>query len=233
MQHTKRIAISMLLAVVLLTSCQAPLTAQEILTNSSTAMTNVSSFSYTMYIMINSGETPTTISVNGVAEPPERTYMTLDVSEDTVEMVMLSTEEIYIRIANPEEPQEWTAVPPEQLGQLGFDLDSVLQTGNSMEYYIDPQLIGTETINDVECYHITYTIDTTEMMATLGEFYQAAEVTLDNATGEVWIGVNDSLIYKTQSTVAVTAMGVQTQEAVTINLSGFNEPVEIPDPTAQ
>jgi outer membrane lipoprotein-sorting protein len=233
MKSVKRTVLSLLLAAVLLAACQAPLTAQDILTNSSTAMANVSSFSFTMYIMINSGSSPTTISVNGVAEPPERTYMTMDVSEDTVEMVMLSTEEIYIRIVDLEEPQEWTVVPPEQLGQLGFDLDSVLQTGNSMQYYIDPQLVGTETINDVECYHITYTIDTTQMMATLGEFYQAAEVTLDDATGEIWIGVDDHLIYKTQSNVAVTAMGVQTQEAVTINLSGFNEPVEIPDPTAQ
>ncbi|HWQ47263.1 MAG TPA: LppX_LprAFG lipoprotein [Longilinea sp.] len=233
MQRMNRTALSLLLVAVLLAACQAPLSAQEILTNSSTAMENVSSFTYTMYIMINSGETPSTISVNGVAEPPDHTYMTLEVSEGTVEMVMLSTEEIYVRILNLENPQDWTVVPPEQLGQLGFDLDSVLQTGNSLDYYIDPQLVGTETINGVECYHITYTIDTTEMMATLGEFYQAAEVTLDDATGEVWVGVDDSLIYKTQSNVAVTAMGIQTQEAVTINLSAFNEPVEIPDPTAQ
>ncbi len=160
MKSMKRTVLSLLLVAVLLAACQAPLTAQDILTNSSTAMENISSFSFTMYIMINSGASPTTISVNGVAEPPERTYMTLDVSEDTVEMVMLSTEEIYIRIVDLENPQEWTVVPPEQLGQLGFDLDSVLQTGNSMQYYIDPQLVGPKpSMMSRAIYHLY--IDTT------------------------------------------------------------------------
>ena len=98
-----------------------------------------------------------------------------------------------------------------------------LQTGvtSIMRSAQDPEITGNEDIDSVSTYRVEATLPSSELSLIPGV---RQNQTLD---ATAWIGVDDPLVYRVQ---LVGAMFDENESTVTLDLSDFDQPVEIEPP---
>ena len=178
------------------------------------------------------------ITMDGVIELPEKAYLKMSTSGQSVQMLMLSQDEVYARMSDSD---PWQQVDISSgLDSLGLNVDFLSQQ-NAFSLYEDPEYLDDEVINGVNCYHLSYTVDFQSYFDKLLTASAADMFTLENVTsgGEIWIGKADMQVHKNSLeaslTMAVTdaSYGVQSVDLaidMIVFYTHFNEPVTIPEP---
>jgi hypothetical protein len=130
---------------------------------------------------------------------------------------------------------EWQELPPDAVEQFGLSEEGLGQLRMS-DYMLEATLSGETIIDGVPVHEVTFDLDVYAYFESiLGE--AAAEQFLASASngmgsGTMWIGQEDKL---TRKAVIEMSFEIEGQELVVSTQAvymGFNEPVEIPDPTA-
>lgn len=130
---------------------------------------------------------------------------------------------------------DWEELPAEALEESGLSMDSVtdLRIGDHMT---TAALAGTTILDGAPVYEITFALDVaTYFQALLGE--EAGRAFLDMATsseadGRLWIGQEDFLLRRANVEMRFTIEGETVSALSQAAYTGFDEPVDIPDPTA-
>jgi hypothetical protein len=206
---------------------QKELTAQEILDKSTEAMKNVKTMS--LQLIVTSGSAGISIEINGegVIEQPDKAYLKMDYAGQTIEVLTLSKTEAYIKQSGS---TTWEPIAVEQLSQPGgMNVDVPQQLGIA-GFADDIYLAGSETIEGVDCYHLTFGVDMTKYLAQLGEAGAQIDANTSEGAGEFWIDKEDFLMRKFLFNLDVAVQGVTVNASTQITMSKYNEPVKIPSP---
>jgi hypothetical protein len=203
------------------------LTAKEILDKSTQAMKNVKSMS--LQLTITSGGAGVSIEINGegVVEQPDKAYIKMDFAGQTIEMLMLSKTEAYMKQPGS---TDWEPVPADQLSQPGGMNVDVIQQLGIVGFANELNLDGSEILGGVDCYHITFSLDIAKYLAQLGEAGSQIDATTSTGTGDLWIGKDDFLMRKFLFNFDAMTQGVTVNASTLMTMSKFNQPVEIPSP---
>jgi len=203
------------------------LTAREILDKSTEAMKSVKTMSF--QLTVTSGSAGISIEINGegVVEQPDKAYLKMDYAGQTIEVLTLSKTEAYIKQSGS---TTWEPIAAEQLNQLvGMNVDILQQLGIA-GFAHEIYLAGTETIEGVDCYYLTFVVDMAKYLAQLGEAGAQIDVNTSEGTGEFWIDKEGFLMRKFLFNIDAAVQGVTVNASTDIIMSKFNEPVEIPSP---
>ena len=93
-------------------------------------------------------------------------------------------------------------------------------------------LSGTETLDGVETYVVTFDVRPQELLRILNQdmLNQHLGTSRSSATGTVWIGQEDFLARRVAYEVRHVTPWVDNGAPYCVDLGGFDEPVEIPSP---
>lgn len=209
------------------------LTANELLTRSSEAIKDVKTLYIKITITSGSGGISIEINGEGVVEQPDKSYIEMNVFGQTIEMLMLSETEVYIKQPGS---TNWEQVSLDQLNQVGglsqvggLNIDVIQQLG-VIDFANNTNLGNAETIDGVDSYHITFNIDMEKYLSQLGEFGTQIDVNTAKGTGELWVGKVDYLPRKFLFNLDASIQGVTINASTLLTLSKFNQPVDIPSP---
>ena len=206
---------------------QPELTAQEILNKSSEAMKSVKTLSLQLTVTSGSSGISIEIKGEGVIEQPDKAYLKMDYAGQTIEVLTLSKTESYIKQYGS---TTWEPIAAEQLNQLGGINIDVLQQLGIASFADDIFLAGSETIEGVNCYHLTFSVDMAKYLAQLGEAGAQIDVNKSEGSGEFWIDKEGFLMRKFLFNFDAAVQGVTVNASTVIMMSMYNEPVEIPSP---
>ena len=195
------------------------------------AMAAVESFHFitTGSLETTASESEMTISITfeGDSLSPDRTSARLILGVSVfvleIEIVTIGTD---VYLTNPM-TGEWEVTSPEDFGIP----DPVLLISGVLPSLNDMKIVGEERIAEVPTYHLSgsVTLEDPEMLGA------------DLESVDIWIGVEDSLLYRisTQGLTNLDDFGLSLEDmglggegtiALQIDLSDFNEPVEIEPP---
>ncbi len=128
---------------------------------------------------------------------------------------------------------EWEELPEEEVAQMGSLVENVSGLG---DYLTTATVAGTATLDGAPVYEITFDLDVAEYLESLlgEEFGQGlSETALSaEATGQMWIGQEDFLLRRINADMHFDIEGETVTTTSRAAYTGFNEPVEIPDPPA-
>jgi hypothetical protein len=106
--------------------------------------------------------------------------------------------------------------------------------------WISPTLVGEETIDGVDCYHITLLVDPGQYQALAFNGLTAIDLNVMDlaisGTADYWIGKSDLLFHKSTTNIQIeatdnTGASAPLTTEVTLDYSAFNELVTFPVPT--
>jgi hypothetical protein len=174
-------------------------------------------------------------------ELPDHTYCVTDsiVSFGSTEPVTTTNEvvqigeQVWIREGVD---GEWQELPEDALGAAGLSEEGLGQLRLS-DYMTEVELVGETTIDGVPVHEVTFGLDVPAYFSSvLGE--EAAEQFLASAgdssgSGTMWIGQEDNLTRKALVEMMIEVEGQEMVMTTQVTYTAFNEPVEIPDPTAE
>ena len=175
-----------------------------------------------------------------MAELPDKAYcrsdITLIIGEaepiETYNETVQQDERLWLR----EEGGEWQDATNE-FTQSGMFSEEGLEQLVLSEFMEEAEVTGETVIDGVPVYEVTFTLDVNAYFASiLGE--EMAELFASGATensgnGRSWIGQEDMLVRKAFIEMFILIEGEEMHVTTQVASFGFNEPVEIPDPTAQ
>lgn len=118
--------------------------------------------------------------------------------------------------------QEWQSMPAafSPVGSLNLNTGTV----QILERIGEPEYVGTEDIGGTRAYHLSGTVQATDVASIAGS------TTTDTPfKGDIWIGVDDHFVRRIVVVGAATANEVE-GTIRTIELSAFDEPLEIVPP---
>lgn len=141
-------------------------------------------------------------------------------------------EQIWLR----QEGGEWRDVTAEFAESQIFSQEGLQQLTFS-EFIDEAEVVGETTIDGVPVYEVAFSLDVNAYVASiLGEELAAlftAGADENSGSGRTWIGQADRLVRKALIEMSFVIQG-ETMSITTQAASfGFNEPVEIPEPTAE
>lgn len=163
----------------------------------------------------------TVITISGSPEPITQTF----------ELVNLDNQ-LWIRES---ETDPWEPLPEDFLEESGFAADFADQYSSGFDFMIDPVLVGERQIDGEDMFEIEAEVSVDTFTTLLDEetaeqFLSVAEDIEMNTT--MWIGKEDYIIRKQEVTITMTVEGEAFNAVVHTANYGINEPVDIPDPTA-
>lgn len=134
------------------------------------------------------------------------------------------------------EGAEWEEQPADALESAGLSPDGL--TDLRISDYVIETLSVTETdLNGVPVYEIEFVLDVNAYFGSILGEEMANSIIQEGANNEgggiIWIGVEDLLTYKLNVLMTLEADGQTLTMTTRAVYEGFNEPVEIPDPTAE
>ena len=182
-----------------------------------------------MQMNINAAGQSITGSMQGVFENPDKSLISMDLLGTHVEVLSISPTEVYQR---PSSDQAWQKVPQNTTSQFGNALDISKDPEKLLKYYQNLKLIGKETIDEVECYHLSFELDLLQVMTGLG----VNTATLAGASFkgpaviESWVGSQDFFTRKMNEKFTMLSQGQEVVVDATVRLTELNQPVEIPTP---
>lgn len=221
------IAVASLL-VLFLPGCKTKsLTAAEILSQATQKMGDVKSLAMEMNITIQASGTNLIITGEGVTERPDKAYLKMSVMGQTIEVVTKSETEVYLRQAGS---TTWEQVSADEIEQVGINIDLFTQMKID-DIAEDPKLAGSEKVNGTDCYKLTFDVNLENYLQGNGQIIGVAiDPASTKATGEAWVGKNDSLLRKLDIQLTTTIQGISAKIGNTATFSEFNQPVDIPEP---
>ena len=205
--------------------------AELVLSNSAEAMSQVESFAFevTGHLLVDSTDSEVRIPLtyNGVSEAPGRSRASLVLN---VYFFSLQIDLIIIGdtvwTTNPQ-TDVWEEAPSDSIALP----NPALLIGGDTPALSDPVVVGTEQVSGVETIHLTG-VAQIDALSGLGE---------ELATADVWVGVEDWLVYRIVAggEVDLDSLGLPLASAgltgsaelsLDLRLSDFNTPVEIEPP---
>ena len=152
--------------------------------------------------------------------------------EETFNEVVQLGEQIWFR----EGDGEWLDVTIE-LAESGVFAQEAFQQLAFSEFMMEVELVGETTIDGVLVYEVAFSLDAVAYASTIlsEEFADifASSAGENEATGRIWIGQMDMLARKMLLEMPFVILGENVRMTIEDTLFGFDEPVEIPDPTAE
>lgn len=203
------------------------LSAQDILDRSTEAMKTVKTLSLRMVVASGSAGILMEIHGEGVIEQPFKAYLKMDYAGETIEVLTISQTEAYIKQPGS---ASWEAIEASQLSQPGGMNVDVIQQLGIVGFADELELADPESIEGVDCYHITFSLDMTKYLSELGPAGAQIDATTAHGAGSIWVGQDDFLTRKFVFRLDAAVQGITVNASTEITLFDFNLPVEIPSP---
>ncbi|MCB8968938.1 MAG: LppX_LprAFG lipoprotein [Ardenticatenaceae bacterium] len=215
--------------------------ALELLTRSSEAQGKLDSFTQIQTISMESDLFTQTQTQTCMYDMPDQIYC---YNETAViygsETVTGTTEMVYNGEAfwMRQNEGEWEQMPEDFMQQMGYSEDLTAQSRLVLdESLITAATITGETVIDgVPVYQIEAEMDLSAMLEIMLNEEMAAQfadmVEDGTLTTTLWIGQEDNLTRKQLVNMSFTVEGMELTMSMQAANTGFNEPVDIPDPTA-
>ncbi|MDX1688821.1 MAG: hypothetical protein R3248_12625 [Candidatus Promineifilaceae bacterium] len=126
---------------------------------------------------------------------------------------------------------EWEELPEEEVAQMGSLVENVSGLG---DYLTTATVAGTATLDGAPVYEITFDLDIAEYLESLlgeevGQGLSETALSAE-ATGQLWIGQEDFLLRRINTDMHFEVEGETVTTVSRAAYTGFDEPVEIPDP---
>jgi hypothetical protein len=150
-------------------------------------------------------------------------------SQESANEIVQIGEQAWLR----EEGGEWQELPPDFIEQSGLSSEGLAQLRLST-FMTEANVTGQTMINNVPVYIVEFELDVAAYFGSiLGE--DSAEIFLESAEemsggGTIWIGQEDALPYKAEIHMTFQIQGSAMDVTTQVSYSGFNEPVNIPNP---
>ncbi len=224
---------TVILLALLLAACQTAAPVErlsdpvEILKRSAEAAQNMKSAKMDFTIAISSGGMNISFKGEGVVKTPDQSYVKMNMMGQNYETLMINKDEMYVRLSSND---PWTKMDLSNAAQPGMNPDFFGQQEAMISLYQNPTLMGVETVEGEETYHITFTMDLQQVLNLTGAQSPETQEMTGTAKGEVWIGVADLLMRKSVITMDYLFKGVQAVMDMTMVMKDFNKPVDIPKP---
>ncbi|MEZ4645331.1 MAG: LppX_LprAFG lipoprotein [Chloroflexota bacterium] len=215
--------------------------ALELLTKSSEAQGKLDSFTQIQTISMESDLFTQTQTQTCMYDMPDQIYCYNETAgiygsetvTGTTEMVY-NGEAFWMR----QNEGEWEQMPEDFMQQMGYSEDLTAQSRMVLdESLITAATITGETVIDgVPVYQIEAEMDLSAMLEIMLNEEMAAQfadmVEDGTLTTTLWIGQEDNLTRKQLVNMSFTVEGMELTMSMQAANTGFNEPVDIPDPTA-
>jgi hypothetical protein len=177
-------------------------------------------------LRMNSGVIPITMRGDGIAERPDKVYVSLSILFQHYEVLSLGNDEVYVK---PLGSDTWERTTVEQMDLPTSLLRNAFSLLDVRDTAISPIIAGAEDVNGIPCQTITLGIDLPVFLAQRAPAAsRQIDLTASRARGELWIGINDLRIHKLYIEMEIVSQGETIPVNATIEFSGFNEPVEFP-----
>jgi hypothetical protein len=191
------------------------------------AMQSVNTMSMEINLTTKSGEIPITLRGSGVAERPDKVYISLSLLFQKYEILSLGDDEVYLKTLGSD---TWELTSPEQMDLATSLLRNAFSLLDVRDTAISPTLAGIEEVNGVTCRQMTLGIDLPLYLAKRAPIASSQiDLVASRARGELWIGVDDLRIHKLYIEMDIVSQGETVPVNATIEFSGFNEPVVFPE----
>lgn len=132
-----------------------------------------------------------------------------------------------------EESGRWEPFPVETMENLNTKDIAQLRLS---DYMLETQVVRRVTIDELETYQIDFALDVDRYFAfILGEEAAAQFAALSSdsyGSGSIWIAIATPLPIRVSATMGFTIEGEELLTEVKANYHSYNQPIEIPDPTA-
>jgi hypothetical protein len=226
--RNKTIALAAFLLLSLTLAACKPLTAEELMAKSYEKMDALKTVNSSMEVLMEYAGQSMTVTGDLQNELPDKSYAVLQASGQTIEILSLSTTELYIK----DDTGAWQPIPAEQIKQLGLTINSNDQMKQVREAMTGLTLASEDTINGTTCQKITYTLDAEKAFTSIMDASVLDYIDMDTVVskGEACVADKTYYMLKTVMDLTFTTQGEEIHEAVTIVNSKFDEPVEIPTP---
>jgi hypothetical protein len=230
--NRKALSIASILVIltVLLSACQ-PLTADQIVSQSRLKMKDVKSMALAMEVSLTSQTQKVTVTGSGVAKLPDQSYMKMSAQGQDIELIAQPQDKFFMKGDTTQ--GKWIPLTKTQVNErTGVNLN-VLEVQTLLAgLYAAPVLVNEEKIDNTDCYHLVFSINSQKYLEQLlpAAIPNGVDPKTTTVEGELWIGKDDLLMRKVR--VDLT-MQVKQQPASTVTIltnSKFNEAVEIPRP---
>lgn len=205
---------------------QPEMSAQEILTQSQTAMLNLNSFAFTLQARIKTGILGVTANGQGVYQEPDQLYMNGSALGQEFEILLNGSSGLLVKLPGS---SEWTQLTPDLAAQIGGNPDIRSQI-KVAEYASSPTLVGEETIDGVECYVMTFKVDMNKFFELNPSLSSLLDPNGSNGDGKVWVGKGDLLLRQLLLESATSVQETQINTRTTLQFNSFNQPVVFPAP---
>jgi len=219
-----------LLSALLVSCSPAPLTADQINQKLADNGKNLKTGHIQMDMKMSAGDQTLEITSNGIFENPDKSYLTVSVMGQSLQVLSLSVTEIYRRAT---ETDAWVKSNESDSGQTGSMYDFTKNPEQLLKYYKNAKLLPDESVEGCpSCYHVTFELDVAEMMKASGvseTILQGAEFN-GPAQVEAWIGKTDFFTYKQISKLTMVSSGLEVTVDVLVSQTEINKPVVIPTP---
>jgi WD40 repeat protein len=196
----------------------APLPPADIFLKNQTAMDELKSSHVTMDMTVESGGQTFDVQMDGVGELPDRFYFRATSGQQTYELVTRDGDHIFMR--NPDS-KLWIQTPgtEQSTGYMEWD-----------KFAKSPRLVGIEKLDGIDAYHVAYDVDMGKLAQSDRSLANVLGLARIEAVGEAWFGRDD--FFTRRVTLAMTMeMGSRVTYSIEMNMSDFNAPVQIPEPS--
>lgn len=212
----------------------------QLVLDSEKRVQNLETSQFTQIVLVTTAGFEQRVTQNCAAELPDHVYCRSDVVITVGSDAPLETdnetvqdgEQLWLR----EEGGEWRDVTTEFAQSELFSQEGLQQLTLS-EFMVEAELAGETTIDDVAVYEVGFDLDVNAYVSTiLGEEMAAlftASAEENSGRGRIWIGQDDLLVRKALVEMSFLIEGEEISITTQAASFGFNEPVEIPDPTAE
>jgi len=199
----------------------------EILKRSAEAAQEMKSAKMDFTIAITTGGMNLSFKGEGVVKMPDQSYVKMNMMGQNYETLMISKDEMYVRVSSD---GPWTKMDISSAAQPGMNPDFFGQQEAMLSLYQNPTLLGVETVDGVEAYHIAFTMDLQQVLNVTAAQTPELQDMSGTARGEVWIGVADLLTRKSVISMDYLFQGIQAVMDMTMQIKDINKPVDIPKP---
>jgi hypothetical protein len=171
------------------------------------------------------------INSTGAFENPDKSFLTMKMMGTTVQVLVLSPNETYVRQG---ESGSWKKSPASAGSQTGSLYDFTRNPELLLKYYQKARLLEEKSVAEctASCFHVSFELD----MAKLFEASGAMQTTLKNVKFnaptyvELWIGKSDFFTRRQESNFTMVVNGQEVTVNVVVSQTGINQPVTIPIP---
>ena len=215
----------------LLVSCSpASLTADQVIQKLADNGRKLKTGHIQMDMKMSAGDQTLEITSSGIFENPDKSYLTVSVMGQSLQVLSLSVTEVYRRAS---ETDAWVKSIESDSGQTVSMYDFTKNPEQLLKYYKNAKLLPDASVEGCpSCYHVTFELDVAEMMKAGG--VDAATLQSVEFKGpalvDAWISKTDFFTRKQTSKFTIVSSGAEITVDVLVAQTEINQPVVIPTP---